>query len=1066
METVIICSCIGARNSQDNWNWKNRMKKKITNMLFSMKLTVGLLFGVALVAAVATFVENDYGRETSRAVIYGTHWFEFILFLTGVNLTGSIWRYRMWKSDKIFVFAFHVSFIIILLGAGITRVFGFEGTMHIREGESSSSFLSDRPFLQVESITPGGRDTARRSPVLSPLSSNHFSYDFQTAAGPVKVVSAGYIWRAAEQVVASPDRKGVAYLSMKVAKTGSGPMNAEDLTLSEGDFRNFSEGILSFREEDRDRAAIHFHKEGGQVFFKSASEISWMRMADQATGILPAKKYHPLETGRLYRMGGLSVVVKDIIPYGIRKLIEVNDRNAPSGLILDVTVGGQTHRVEISGMAGSEGQPVQLRSGDSVLRISYGSVKKKLPFSLRLSDFVMQRYPGSSSPSTYESYVVVEDQEQGINEPFHIYMNHILVHRGYRFYQSSYDRDEMGTVLSVANDPGKLPTYIGYTIMTLGFILAPFHKSGRFRKLSSLVSKATSTTGALVLFATVSLLVSGTGGAIQAQPAQSRGNFLPLPEMAEEFSKMPVQDVMGRVKPIDSVAMDVIGKVSRSGEVGGVPYMQAALGMAVDPAGWQMVPMVKVSHPGVNLLLGIGQGQKLVSFAEFFDQSEGNSTYRLLDASEKARRTPESARSKLDKEILKVDERANVAYMTFRGDVFRLFPIPGDTGNKWIPATEAAQVLDPDTASMVISLWTNFLDAVKSGQNERFEKALQDIRDYQNRFGGGVIPGKTVIEGEILFNRLNIFDRLTMVYLLTGFFLLGAVFYQILSLKTLPRLLFLLANGILGIGFVAHTFGLGLRWYVSGHAPWSNGYESLIYISWATILAGFVFARKSSFSLMATSIVGGLALFVAHLSWMDPQITTLVPVLKSYWLTLHVSVISASYGFLALGAILGFLALILFILRSEKRPGIDHSIRELLRIDEMTLMIGLALLSIGNILGAVWANESWGRYWSWDPKETWTFISMLIYAAILHFRFIPPLKSGFAFAVGSLLSYLSILMTYFGVNYYLSGMHSYAAGDPVPIPTFLYYSLAVIAITVYMASKKSDRILPFPKEKK
>lgn len=210
-----------------------------------------------------------------------------------------------------------------------------------------------------------------------------------------------------------------------------------------------------------------------------------------------------------------------------------------------------------------------------------------------------------------------------------------------------------------------------------------------------------------------------------------------------------------------------------------------------------------------------------------------------------------------------------------------------------------------------------------------------------------------------------------------------------------------------------------------------------------------------------TSILSGVTLFVAHLSWMDPQITNLVPVLKSYWLNIHVSVITASYGFLGLCALLGFFTLILFILKksnsTDKRNiEIERNIIEATRINEMAMILGLSLLTIGNFLGGVWANESWGRYWGWDPKETWALVSILIYAAIVHFRFVPKLSLPFAFAVASTIAFSSIIMTYFGVNFYLSGMHSYAAGDPVPVPSFVYYTIVIVALTIAFAYPKRD----------
>jgi cytochrome c-type biogenesis protein CcsB len=234
----------------------------------------------------------------------------------------------------------------------------------------------------------------------------------------------------------------------------------------------------------------------------------------------------------------------------------------------------------------------------------------------------------------------------------------------------------------------------------------------------------------------------------------------------------------------------------------------------------------------------------------------------------------------------------------------------------------------------------------------------------------------------------------------------------------------------------------------------------MIYIAWAIALSGIFFSKQSIVSLALTSILAGVTLFVAHLSWMDPQITTLVPVLKSYWLNIHVSVITASYGFLGLCALLGFFTLILFIIRSgkdtkgKKNQEIERNIVEATRINEMAMILGLSLLTVGNFLGGVWANESWGRYWGWDPKETWALVSILIYAVVLHLRFIPSLNNQFAFAVASVISFSSILMTYFGVNFYLSGMHSYAAGDPVPIPMFVYYTAIVVLAVIALAYPK------------
>lgn len=238
----------------------------------------------------------------------------------------------------------------------------------------------------------------------------------------------------------------------------------------------------------------------------------------------------------------------------------------------------------------------------------------------------------------------------------------------------------------------------------------------------------------------------------------------------------------------------------------------------------------------------------------------------------------------------------------------------------------------------------------------------------------------------------------------------------------------------------------------------SNGYESMLFISWVTLLAGFVFSRKSPFTLPATAVLGSLTLLVAHMSFMDPEITNLVPVLKSYWLTLHVSVITASYGFLGLGAILGLINMIMMVFSDKRnRIRISDTVDELTVINFKTLTLGLYFLTIGTFLGAVWANESWGRYWGWDPKETWSLITIIVYSFVIHSRLIPGMKDIYTFNLLSLFSISSVLMTYFGVNYYLSGLHSYAGGDPVPVPAFVYLTvtaLVVLSVLAYYRYRK------------
>ncbi len=317
------------------------------------------------------------------------------------------------------------------------------------------------------------------------------------------------------------------------------------------------------------------------------------------------------------------------------------------------------------------------------------------------------------------------------------------------------------------------------------------------------------------------------------------------------------------------------------------------------------------------------------------------------------------------------------------------------------------------------------------------------------------MPEKHKIDFEIIYNKMSIFSSLFMYYFLIGAILLFMIITSLFKQNKLIITLIKLLKWLVILGFVAHTIGLGIRWYISGHAPWSNGYESVIYIAWATIFAGIIYTRRSILTLAATAIVSGLLLMVAHLNWLDPEITNLVPVLKSYWLMIHVAIIAGSYGFFSLGAILGLIALWLIIFtNSTNKSKLKNTLSELTIINEKTLEVGLFMLAIGTFLGGVWANESWGRYWGWDPKETWALVSVLIYAFVLHMRFIPSLRSKLIFNSVSMFAIWTIIMTYFGVNYYLSGLHSYAAGDPMPIPDFVYYLLALMVITIILAKLK------------
>jgi cytochrome c-type biogenesis protein CcsB len=481
--------------------------------------------------------------------------------------------------------------------------------------------------------------------------------------------------------------------------------------------------------------------------------------------------------------------------------------------------------------------------------------------------------------------------------------------------------------------------------------------------------------------------------------------------------------------------------------------------MIVNPIDWQFVPMIKVDHKtGVGKTIGVTEG-----YARFYDFFDNHGVYKIGNAVEEAYQKKPGARGTYDKELLKVDERVNIFYMAFNGTLLRLFPIPNDVNNKWVSSSSDLSSLRGDDSLFVAKIMPWYIStvegAVKSGDWKDANQKIEFISLYQHKYGSAVMPSNKKVKWEVMYNKYKPFLKLFPYYMMVGFAMLIFSFIQLFKERKWLAYFNYGAAGLIVLGFLFHTLGLGVRWYISGHAPWSNGYESMIYISWATVLAGFIFAKRSMISLSATALLASLILMVSHLNWLDPEVTNLVPVLNSYWLMIHVAIITASYGFVGLAALLGFLVLVIYIfMNKDNENKLSSTIKELTYINEMTLTIGLFMLTIGTFLGGVWANESWGRYWGWDPKETWAFVSIFVYAIVLHMRLVPGLKGKYAFNLASVVAFASIVMTYFGVNYYLSGLHSYAAGDPMPVPNFVYYSVVIVIIVAVLALVRKNKV--------
>ncbi|CAA6803161.1 MAG: Putative cytochrome C-type biogenesis protein [uncultured Sulfurovum sp.] len=1025
----------------------------VMKYIFSMKMAVLMLFLFAVIAGAATFIENDYGTQTARALVYKAQWFEVFLGYFVAILVYNIIKYKSYV-NKFPIFLFHFSFIVVAIGAMMTRYVGYEGIMSIREGESSNIMVSDVKNILVDATKNGEHDSLEKELFFSTMTGNSFSESLSVDGKKVNIELLKYLPTAHEEVVSSPDGKKLLELKISTGQRG------ELYYFAKGETKDFGSFFVGYEVEpttDKPTFLIKESKEGYTVDFPFI--LKTLNMNDKTSGEL-SSGHSPFTKRILYQFGSNAIVLKDVHEKAIIQ-IDSDDIKTQSGqaeyVQWRVSVGEESKVVTTRPRGGNVGELKRFSLDGVNINMRVGAKLIDVPFSIKLEDFKLQRYPGSNTPSSYSSDVVLIDKEQNITMPYKIYMNHILDHRNYRFFQSSYDPDEKGTVLSVNHDPGTWPTYIGYFIMIIGMIWALFTKNGRFMKLLKNTRKLQSVaTG----FAVIVLLALTPQHIEAASPEVSDETLKILQsydlEHTKNFGTLVVQDHQGRMKPMDTVAHEVVAKITGRSALYAVEPTQMMLGMTMNPNFYQGVPMIKVGHKKIALDIGIDENTKFAKFSDFFSTTDGS--YKIFDQVTASSKKKPLEKSQYDKELLKIDERVNVAFMAYQGSLLRIYPKPNDENNKWMAPMDAIKSFLPEDADHVklsISAYFQMVaQATETGNWDNANLALRGIKKFQNKHGEAVIPSPTHIDLEIKYNKFGLFGKLVPLYLLLGLVLLLFAFINVLKPTFSMKWIMRIGWSIFIVGFIIHLIGLGIRWYISGHAPWSNAYESIVAIAAATVIAGIVVARNSPFALAGAALLAGITMGVAHMSFINPEITTLVPVLKSYWLMIHVATILAGDGFLGLGSILSLLVLILYILRpKENNENIDRSIKELTNLSEMGLIIGIFLLTIGNFLGGIWANESWGRYWGWDAKETWAAVTILVYAVVLHLRFVPALKSNFVYNVASTWSYFTVLMTYFGVNYYLSGLHSYAAGDPVPIPMWVYYGVAGLFVLSLLAAR-------------
>ena len=675
----------------------------------------------------------------------------------------------------------------------------------------------------------------------------------------------------------------------------------------------------------------------------------------------------------------------------------------------------------ITHLTGQEGL-FHLREGQisnqMVVQTADGAEFYTLPFHIELIRFTVTRYPGSTSPSAFESEVFVHID--GTTRHERIYMNNVLDVGRYRFFQVSFDEDENGTILSVNRDvAGRTVTYIGYLLLLIGSIFSLLGKRGRirtlYRKLNYQKVAAVVVVGLLSFSGKTWASTETTTTEAMLEIVQT---YVVPPAHAERFGALTTQSACGRMMPVNTFSSQILRKLYSSTRFGQLNPDQFLLSLFVMPEIWAHVPLINVSNAVADYF---GLPRRRTPYVNLFCE---NDEYKLRARFLEALRTPPGERTRFDRALISLDERVHIFHQLSEFRLLYLFPKPDSPIQRWYaPGDDLSEFMGMDSMFVsTIFFWylSEVQNALLTGDWRQADEILNKIAIYQTAQNNIPDLDFNRIALEVTFNNWEFFRRAQIGYLVLGALLLMLTFLTFFGVNPLRGWLIKgLGIGVIAV-FLFHAVGIGMRWHIAGFAPFSNSFESMTTMAWLVVLTGLIFARRSPMMFSFATLFGGIILFVTSLNWMNPQITPLVPVLQSPWLMYHASTIIAAYGLFGIGFLLGIFNLL--ILRKEKLRGLLH---ELTAISEMMLIIGLILITIGSFIGGVWANESWGRYWGWDPKETWSLITIVIYAMVTHLHLVRKWYSVWLFNLCAVIAFASVLMTYFGVSLFLGGLHTY-----------------------------------------
>lgn len=614
-------------------------------------------------------------------------------------------------------------------------------------------------------------------------------------------------------------------------------------------------------------------------------------------------------------------------------------------------------------------------------------IREQLPFKLTLDKFSVDYHAGTSAAQDYRSQLTVTEGNH--SEQATVSMNRILTHGGYRFYQASFDDDMMGTVLSVYYDPLGIPvTYCGYALLFLSLVGMLLEPKGTFRRL--LQSPALKR-GALGV-----LGVLGTFGEINAATTFPD-------ETAAKFGRLCIL-YNDRICPLQTYALDLTKKLSGSRSYDGYSPEQVVAGFVFFGDEWCNEPMVRVKGDALKEHFGLSD---YCSVNAFFNAS-GYILGPLVQEYYSGQN------DKLHQQAADLDNRLSLVMELRQGTPLKVLPYTDRRTTWYAPVDSLPRSLEKEHAKYIRNVFSLMNGDVQSGRWSRVNVYLDKMRQYQRLNAGTSYPSLRRQKAERLYNAIPFATILFMVNLALGFLALGYTLYNMTRARR-SRLVDYALPSLMALSWLALSFALALRWTVSGNIPMANGYETMIVVAWFVQLVALLIFRRARIVLVFGFLLSGFFLLVSHIGQMDPAIGQMMPVLNSPLLSVHVSMVMMAYALLSLTFLCSLMAL-----------AVRRMARDLQVLSQLFLLPAMTFLGLGIFIGAIWANVSWGAYWTWDPKETWALITFMIYAAPLHATSLPAFRRPAVYHLYLAVAFLSIVVTYFGVNYFLGGMHSYA----------------------------------------